>query len=733
MDENKNHFYIPEEEVRKLDKKPRGGSKSKNICHPEHGTKLSSSLKRIEAIYQEQLDDDSLASVDLMVFQVTLPEEDRIQDQSRLFESTGLDVKAVKTVNKAVVATSKSLFEVLSEKVNKYTNSGSGKSYFDIIDDFEPYTGYEKNSSELKKTIYGETPPPEYIDVQLMLLPNLNEDDYAIILSRISKKLGEEKVSSYKLSDGTPVIRAKITPSSLPRYENDSAIYRIEETDFFSNPPGEGTGLTIEDFYLSDDVDIAKLPLVGILDSGVRFPSHLGCLVEAHWLPNASSGGDADHGTKVASLVVFRNFPVATERVLTPRARVIDCNILDGNVPVDVIISRIQEACTKFASICRVFNLSANSNHPIESDEMSILGYELDALQLRTGCLFVVSTGNHNLWKHNYSLEEIIDDDDSIISSPADSMLSIVVGAAVGENHSNSISQKTDIAPYSRRGPGFRGVSKPDLTAYAGTIRKEATGYSVPVDPYSLSLCRNGYISPDAGTSFSAPIISGDVAEVLQTAQEIPLLAKALLYHNARPIWSEDSINDDEDLRYVHFLYGRGISDVQCCKFSNAHRVTFIRTGTLNRTTKERVTFYMPKVLAAQAGLNVAKVTVTCLSQPPVDRTKGTEYLGAYIRASLHKAGESEEELTFVKPLFNEGRQKWDVCCQFSKLFTRFKGGDWQVWLELFSRWQYKEFDVPYALVISIEDMSGLNDIYQEIQLQNRFREVVPVRFRLQS
>ncbi|MFA7671637.1 MAG: hypothetical protein WCY53_05185, partial [Sphaerochaetaceae bacterium] len=36
------------------------------------------------------------------------------------------------------------------------------------------------------------------------------------------------------LSDNTPLIRAIIPSNSLFHYENDLAIYRIEETEFFS-------------------------------------------------------------------------------------------------------------------------------------------------------------------------------------------------------------------------------------------------------------------------------------------------------------------------------------------------------------------------------------------------------------------------------------------------------------------------------------------------------------------
>jgi hypothetical protein len=158
---------------------------------------------------------------------------------------------------------------------------------------------------------------------------------------------------------------------------------------------------------------------------------------------------------------------------------------------------------------------------------------------------------------------------------------------------------------------------------------------------------------------------------------------------------------------------------------------TFVRTGALNRTTKERVSIYMPPILAAQVGRNVAKVSVTCLSMPPVDRTKGTEYLGAYIRASLKKSHHDGITLRPVQQEFKEGRLKWDVCHQFSKLFSKFNAGDWQIWLELFSRWDDKNDDVPYALAVTIEDVSGTLDVYSEIEALNRYRALSTIRIRV--
>lgn len=303
---------------------------------------------------------------------------------------------------------------------------------------------------------------------------------------------------------------------------------------------------------------------------------------------------------------------------------------------------------------------------------MSILGYELDALQLKKNVQFIVSSGNHQLWSVEPKLENILEDDDSRISAPADSMLSIVVGAVSGETHPNSLSSANEIASYSRRGPGFNGFFKPDLTAYGGSIAYVAGSVSVPEDKYSLLLDKNGKLTPDAGTSFTAPIVAGDFAEILNIIpnQDI-LLAKALLYHNAIPIWDEESVTDEE-LTFAHNLYGRGMSDVDGSKYSSPSKVTFVRTGSLNRTTKERVKLYMPEILAAQVGRNVAKVSVTCMSMPPVDRTKGTEYLGAYVRASLKKSS-SNGKLIPVQQKFREGAKNGMYATNFLNFSQHFR------------------------------------------------------------
>lgn len=736
-DNQRPHFWIPDEEVQQVPKTLQARPKPRDIIFSEHGAKLSQGLQIVKQALDATQDDDSLQDVGLYVFKVELPQGEKVQSKSELFSKNGMHVNAVKDERHAIVSTTKQQFQILRNRVGAYTEKGTNRTHFDYIESISPYIGTEKNSNELRKKVYIDR-PPETIDIQLMFIPNLQPQEYESAIKKVKEKItatnGAIQQEPYYLSDNTPVIRVIVPSNALGRYENDSAIYRIEETRFFNAKVDDYVGAIPTSAEIDATIDMESLPIVAVLDAGVNFVAPFDQLIVDHWKALNSSGGDCNHGTRVASKVAFSHLgeELAVSAVITPRARIIDCNILDGAVPENILIQRIQAAVTTYSEITKIFNLSANSSSPIEGDEMSIIGFELDALQLKQGVQFVVSAGNHYLWQTEESLDDILDDDDSKIAPPADSMLSIVVGSVVEEDHPGSLSGKNLIAPYSRCGPGFSGFSKPDMCAYGGTIVLDGTGAHIPCDSGSLVMTQGGTIEPDAGTSFTAPTVAGDLAEISTiTPNSDILLAKALLYHNARPLWESDNMDNDE-LAFAHNLYGRGISSVSDSKFSSPSRVTFVRTGTLNRVTKERVKIYMPEILAAQAGRNVARVTVTCLSQPPVDRTKGSEYLGAFIRASLKKS-HPDGHLVDVPPDFAEGRRKWDVCHQFTKMFSKFNSGDWQIWLELFSRWDDKNVNVPYALVATIEDVSETLDVYSEVQAQNRFQAINTIRLKVDA
>lgn len=730
----KDHFWIPDSEVVRLEKVPRGRSKPRDVSYSEHGKKLSENLEIIVETVNEFFNKDSLRELDTLIYEVKLPEGEKVKDRETLFKSNGMSVKAVKTENEAIVSSTKSQFQELRKRVSTYSMTGQNKTHFDYIDDFKPFVGSEKNSLQLQKDLESQK-IPENIDINLMLVPNLTDDEYSSIIKLLLNKINEDngKIinSEYRLSDNTPLVRAIVPSSAIKNYEFDSAIYRIELTDFFSSISTENGFEDLTHFMLDNKTDLQELEVVAVLDTGVNFPDNLESIVVETWRDNNTNSVDYIHGTKVASRIAFGyiNNQQKNGNVLSPRAKIIDCQIMDGEVAIDNLIARIQKAVEKYHDICKIYNLSANSNISIEGSRMSILGYELDALQTKYKVQFVISAGNHSLWENEDTLIDIIDDDDSRISAPADSMMGISVGSIVKHSQKNLLTKTNDIASYSRRGPGFNGFIKPDLVAYCSEIDKNAN--CVLEDASMLMLDHNGKLSNDAGTSFAAPAVSGDLAEILSKMPDRDvLLAKALLLHQAKSIWDEEDIDEDQ-LCFAQNLYGRGLPSVEDSLYSSPHTVTFMRRGTLNKRTKERVKIYMPELLAAQSGRNIAKVSVTCITLPEVDQSKGTEYLGAYIRASLKKNNSKEDNLIAVTPDFKQGRRKWDTIQQFTKLFSRFNSGDWQIWLELFSRWKFEDEDVEYALIVTIEDMSHSLDIYNEIKIQNRYRPVSEVRVRV--
>ena len=216
----KSHLWVPDEEVQRINKTLTGRSAQRNMPFAEHGSKLSHSLQTIKQTLDAVAQDNSLADADMLVFSVELPEGEKIQDKKDFFDANGMRVRAVKNVRSAIVTSTSSQFQSLRRRVDAYTRNGVGRSHFDYVDAFKPFIGAEKDSSELRKTLNADKPPIT-LDIQLMLVPNLDDGVYNVALSKLLEKIhesqGETQDSPYYLSDRTPVVRAIIPSSALSR------------------------------------------------------------------------------------------------------------------------------------------------------------------------------------------------------------------------------------------------------------------------------------------------------------------------------------------------------------------------------------------------------------------------------------------------------------------------------------------------------------------------------------
>ena len=733
------HLTIPAEtEVEDFENTPRGFSEDRDIDRDEHGAKLSSGLQDILSAYTKIQRGDSLSDEDIRIFEIILPEGEKLKDQREFLEKEGLKINVVKDERRAVVSTPRPIFDRLQDRVRGYReNDGSSTKKYQFIEDFRFLEAADKQVRSLREYIEKVGQDNILVDVQIMLMPKIEADVQERAKQRLIVKIKELKgdlpVEPFELSDGTPIIRANVPVTNLEEVSNDTVVCRVSQTEYLSEVSPCAIVPRNFTFSLDNTTNLDELPIVVILDDGVDFPKELEPIVIKHWMPtDCKVGGNGSHGTQVASKAAFENVGEQLgSGIMTPRVRIIDCNIRDKDkISEDTMIKRIKEAVEAFHDIAKVFNLSSAAEKPIDGDVISNLGYELDFLSYQYGVKFVLAAGNHYLYRSQNSLKEILDDDDTRIALPADSMLNISVGSVVGCDHPGSLSMAGDVAPYSRIGPGFCGMRKPDIVAYGGTKLKNDT---TPVDAYALVLGAGGSLHLDSGTSFTAPVIAGDLAQILQTVPNSNvLMAEALLYHGASLpllIDSKHKLQKDEAAYYGDW-YGRGIPNQWLSMFSTSSRVTFIHNGTLNRKTKRHVKFLMPKVFEEIKKRNKAKVIVTCVTQPPVDHTKGEEYLGAYVMASLHKLDGKGQNKT-SNPKATDGRKKWDTCYNFEETFSNFASGDWEVWLELFSRWDVENTqDVEYALAVTVEDLTGGNDIYNEVvnEAQGRFPAVQVVR-----
>ena len=736
MAETRYHLWIPEDEIDSVEKTPTGRSNQYDLVHTEHGQKLSQGLQSIVDFFQRLQSSDSLDEQDLVTFKIILQDKEDFATQKDFIENEGLTINAVKDGRHAIVSAPRDVFGNLQGRVSRYREKGTKKD-FQYIQGFEPFTAEDKKASSILRYIK-ENPDAVSVDVQIMLLPDMAPDvqqrAQANITERIQKKNGTLQGDPYQLTDGTAIIRASMSPGGLNEIAEDPRVYWVEKTVFFHGYQPSDVSPIPDAMKLDSNIDMTALPAVVVLDNGVSLPAGLESVVPIHWQASGCNKNDTfgSHGTPVASRVAFGYVGMhMADDYLTPRARIIDAQIADSNsVPDNIMLMRIREAVEAFAGVAKIFNFSYNSDASIEeNEEMSILGCEFDLLSRKHNIRFVISAGNHKLYKSQDSLRDIIADDQSRIAAPADAMLGIAVGAVVGMDHPGSLSKQNEIAPYSCRGPGFYGFYKPDLVAYGATQFKNDR---VPPDPYALCLSSTGFCAP-AGTSFTAPTVAGDLAQVLTVVPNNDIgLAQALLYNGVLPLFDRTSIEQDE-IDLAGNLYGRGLSSPENSMYSSEDRVTFLNSGTMNRLTKKRVKFHIPSAIAdlkLKRGEKKLRVTVTCIAQPPVDRTKGSEYSAAYISASIHRLNSNGKNVV-SNPSVSDNRNKWDTCYHFSNEFSSFDSGSWEVWLELFTRWGIEDDEeIPYSLVITVEDLTAEGNLYSETirESAGRFTQVQPIR-----
>jgi len=252
-----------------------------------------------------------------------------------------------------------------------------------------------------------------------------------------------------------------------------------------------------------------QLPTICLLDSGVNDIPQLSGLViskDGYHFQDLSDGcKNAGHGTPIACLAVLG------EALSEPKARIISYKIYSDNQRL-LFNESYRRAIVKYSNQARIFLSSIN----FMRESPGLTAY-LDRLVQENNVCAVLSAGNIeprtvmdfanrgipcSSYIHNYPIQD-----------PAQAVTIVAVGAIAKKESTNSISRANQLSPFTTCGTTNTCLyesPKPEVVQHGGNCCKDGTKLGVEsFNKYGIR------VNDLLGTSFSAPIFAGNLAEVL--------------------------------------------------------------------------------------------------------------------------------------------------------------------------------------------------------------------------
>jgi Subtilase family len=409
----------------------------------------------------------------------------------------------------------------------------------------------------------------------------------------------------------------------------------------------------------------STLPIACIIDSGVNRSHNVlrEYIVETFdfstGLPTPSSDDDG-HGTMVAGVLIYGG---SLHTHTDPLAKVISVKgFRDRMSPIRDPIELIDKSTGYFMGKAKVFNASFAGDAP-----NGPLTKALDDIIYKRDVSVVTCAGNISILEikgHLDSREAF----PNYLSShhiffPGDSTNSITVGS-YASSPSNTF-RKDAPSPFTRAGFDPKNI-KPELVEDGGNLNVVLGEGRIldlncaTVGIRSASFQNNQELLEDAGTSFSAPVVSALVARIREKYnQGSAFLAKAMLLSSC------SSLLDEAGKPYERLVQGFGRPDSYSCLNSTRWQASYLLQGTFDGTDPlefHNYSFVFPD------RADRLKITLAC--------GKPAESKG-YITFRLRKAGLKLTSLTKIKnhigpntisstyqgllPVVRGGRGRWNL------------------------------------------------------------------------
>jgi len=562
----------------------------------------------------------------------------------------------------------------ITEKLARYGQESTNKTFFNVVESFEPIPPEDKIGERLaeRPLVDGEI---AYLDVELWRMETSRLND---ALKGIEKLLNEKggEVTDQIITQSFCLMRVKIDKEML------NELLSLAEVSCVDRPPRPAYFRPDELRISLSEVDTGSHPDPGdpaiiVLDSGILsgHPLLKNGVGDAISLFSEYEGtDDVGHGTMVAGVALYGDIKeCADTRCFHPPVWILSAKVMRGVKDPEtgdivatydedrLLESQILQALRSFTERydnVRVVNISFGDPALCISGgkQQSMLASFIDELAHEHHLMFVIATGNNDEMdfpdKYPHYLYE--DGERCRIVDPASSVYALTVGS-IAQDY---VPDKAEgiLAPYqgypspfTRAGPGLNGMIKPELVEAGGMqpynvqtpylMESAQTGIFV-VNPRWME--ESSLLTTTWGTSFSAPKVANYLARLCKrypgyTSNTIKafLLASARI-PNDRPkplnvnVWGLST----KAAEPVYNIYGFGQPNLAYAEDSNSNNVLLFAENTIKVGGVHYYYFYLPDTFVDAQGER--EISVTLVYNPPVRRTR-VEYMGTRMEFSLYR------------------------------------------------------------------------------------------------
>lgn len=497
----------------------------------------------------------------------------------------------------------------------------------------------------------------------------------------------------------------------------------------------------------------ADIPVVVVVDSGItdNIPA-LNSWIVGRDRQVSPEYTNTSHGTFVAGLICWGGQLNPTLAGLNSEpCGVFDLQVIPNDNPEfgetsalmeSELLMSLDAALAEHANKYKVWNLSLGSNAVCSLDEFSELAVELDNLQEKYQVSFVISAGN-------FVTPPLLDfprQGDHLatgrITSPADSVLGITVGAISHVDFQVNGPRVNTPSAFSRHGAGPNHIIKPDLVHYGGACSLDAKHI------HGVRSITDDGIVEDIGTSFSTPLVSRTLAQIYHslTPAPSPEMARAILTHHATDPRTGSRVPDGDE-NYLGF----GLpSTTPYCLECTPHSSTLVFEDTLRPGHfLEWDDFPYPPSLKRN-GRFYGEIWMTLAFTPARGDRWGTEYcethinthFGVYHDQVSRDTGEVKQKFKGLVPAEHKNTSVLHEAYQVERLRkwapvrtyhgslgeNGEKGNRWRLKLQLLTRHKVEDEELfkpqRFALIITIADPEKKAMVYDEMAqiVRNRFQ-----------